>query len=139
MEKSFYIDSNIFIFAYSEDKENGVVCRKILDLIIENKITAFTSTLTFDEIFNKIMRLKDKQTALIVSDLFLNLNNLKFIEVDLNIVSSSLFLLKKYNLGLRDAIHLACAFSKDLKNIITNDKDFDKIEEIKRYDIKNFK
>ena len=139
MEKSFYIDSNIFIFAYSEDKENGVVCRKILDLIIENKITAFTSTLTFDEIFNKIMRLKDKQTALIVSDLFLNLNNLKFIEVDLNIVSSSLFLLKKYNLGPRDAIHLACAFSKDLKNIITNDKDFDKIEEIKRYDIKNFK
>ena len=139
MEKSFYIDSNIFIFAYSEDKENGVVCRKILDLIIENKITAFTSTLTFDEIFNKIMRLKDKQTALIVSDLFLNLNNLRFIEVDLNIVSSSLFLLKKYNLGPRDAIHLACAFSKDLKNIITNDKDFDKIEEIKRYDIKNFK
>ena len=139
MEKSFYIDSNIFIFAYSEDKENGVVCRKILDLIIENKITAFTSTLTFDEIFNKIMRLKDKQTALIVSDLFLNLNNLKFIEVDLNIVSSSLFLLKKYNLGLRDAIHLACAFSKDLKNIITNDKDFDKIEEIKRHDIKEFR
>jgi len=139
MEKSFYIDSNIFIFAYSEDKENGVICRKILDLIIENKITAFTSTLTFDEIFNKIMRLKDKQTALIVSDLFLNLNNLKFIEVDLNIVSSSLSLLKKYNLGPRDAIHLACAFSKDLKNIITNDKDFDKIEEIKRYDIKNFK
>jgi len=139
MEKSFYIDSNIFIFAYSEDKENGVVCRKILDLIIENKITAFTSTLTFDEIFNKIMRLKDKQTALIVSDLFLNLNNLRFIEVDLNIVSSSLFLLKKYNLGLRDAIHLACAFSKDLKNIITNDKDFDKIEEIKRHDIKEFR
>ena len=139
MEKSFYIDSNIFIFAYSEDKENGVICRKILDLIIENKITAFTSTLTFDEIFNKIMRLKDKQTALIVSDLFLNLNNLKFIEVDLNIVSSSLFLLKKYNLGPRDAIHLACAFSKDLKNIITNDKDFDKIEEIKRHDIKEFR
>ena len=139
MEKSFYIDSNIFIFAYSEDKENGVICRKILDLIIENKITAFTSTLTFDEIFNKIMRLKDKQTALIVSDLFLNLNNLKFIEVDLNIVSSSLFLLKKYNLGLRDAIHLACAFSKDLKNIITNDKEFDKIEEIKRHDIKEFR
>src|SRR3989344_5932012 len=139
MEKSFYIDSNVFIFAYSDNKENGVACRKILDLIIKNKINAFTSTLTFDEIFNKIMKLKDRQTALMVSNLFLNLNNLKFIEVDLNIINSSLLLLKKYNLGPRDAIHLACAFSKELKNIITNDKDFDEIEDIKRHDIKEFR
>ncbi|MEK6932598.1 MAG: type II toxin-antitoxin system VapC family toxin [Nanoarchaeota archaeon] len=139
MEKSFYIDSNVFIFAYTDDKENGVVCRKILDLIIENKIEAFTSTLTFDEIFNKITKLKDKNTALIVSDLFLNLNNLKFIEVSLAIINDSLSLLKQYNLGPRDSIHLACALYKNISKIITNDKDFDKIKEIKRFDIKDFK
>ena len=139
MEKSFYIDSNVFIFAYTDDKENGVVCRKILNLIIENKIEAFTSTLTFDEIFNKITKLKDKNTALIVSDLFLNLNNLKFIEVSLAIINDSLSLLKQYNLGPRDSIHLACALYKNISKIITNDKDFDKIKEIKRFDIKDFK
>lgn len=139
MEKSFYVDSNIFIFAYSDEKENGIICRKILNLIIEEKISVFTSVLTFDEVFNKIMKLKDKETALVASKLFLNIQNLNFIDINWNTINSSLFLLKDYNLGPRDSIHLACALSKNLKNIITNDKDFDKIKEIKRFDIKDFK
>ena len=139
MEKSFYVDSNIFIFAYSDEKENGIICRKILNLIVEEKINVFTSVLTFDEVFNKIMKLKDKETALVASKLFLNLQNLNFIDVNWNTINSSLLLLKDYNLGPRDSIHLACALSKNLKNIITNDKDFDKIKEIKRFDINDFK
>ena len=134
MEKGFYIDSNVFIFAYTEDKENGIVCRKILDLIIGGEINAFTSTLTFDEIFNKITKLKDKNTALMVSELFLNINNLNFIGVDLNIINNSLSLLRLYNLGPRDAIHLASMRIKNIKTIISSDPDFDKIKGIKRLD-----
>ena len=137
MEKSFYLDSNIFIFAYCDDKKDGAICRNIVELATNNKIKIFTSTLTFDEIFNKITKLKDKKFALIVSKLFLNLKNLNFINADLEIINYSHSLLEKYDLGPRDAIHLACALSKGINNIISNDKDFDKISEIKRFDIKD--
>src|SRR3989344_9234003 len=108
MEKSFYLDSNIFIFAYCDDKKDGAICRNIVELATNNKIKIFTSTLTFDEIFNKITKLKDKKFALIVSKLFLNLKNLNFINADLEIINYSHSLLEKYDLGPRDAIHLAC-------------------------------
>ena len=137
MEKSFYLDSNIFIFAYCDDKKDGAICRNIVELATNNKIKIFTSTLTFDEVFNKITKLKDKKFALIVSKLFLNLKNLNFINADLEIINYSHSLLEKYDLGPRDAIHLACALSKGINNIISNDKDFDKIPEIKRFDIKD--
>ena len=139
MEKSFYIDANVFIFAYANDEEIGSECRKIIDLIANGKIYAFTSVLTFDEFFYQIKKLKGKEKALIAASLFLNLNNLSFIEVNLNIINQSLFLLKEYDLDPRDAIHLACALHKEINNFISNDNDFDKIKEIKRFDISHFK
>jgi len=138
MEKSFYIDSNVFIFAYSDDKEVGKTCRKIISMIINKKIKAFTSVLTFDEIFYKIKKLKDRETALIVGELFLNLKNLTFVELDLDVLNYSLNLLKESNLEPRDSIHASSALSNNVSNVITNDKDFDKIKDIKRYDIKHF-
>ena len=138
-EKEFYIDANIFIFAYSDDKENGIICRGIMDMIIDNKIKAFTSVLTFDEIFYKIKKLKDKETALMTTKLFLNLKNLNFIDVNLNILAYTYSTLKNYNLNPRDAIHLSCALSHNIKNIISDDEDFDNIKEIKRFKLNDFK
>ncbi len=138
MEKSLYIDANIFIFAYGNDEKLGNTCRGIIDLIINGRIIAFTSVLTFDEFFYQIKKLKGYEKALFASHLLLNLKNLNFINVDLEIINYSYSLLGKYKLEPRDAIHLACALSKDIKNIATNDKDFDKIPEIKRFDIKDF-
>ena len=138
MEKSFYIDANIFIFAYGNDEGLGNDCRKIIDLILKNEIIAFTSTLTFDEFFYQIKKLKGKENALIAASLFLNIGSLNFIGVDVNIINHSLSLLKENNLDPRDAIHLSCALSKNVNNFITNDKDFDKIKEIKRFDINHF-
>lgn len=139
MEKSFYLDANIFIFAYGNDEEIGNECRKVIDLLINNKMSGFTSVLTFDEFFYQIKKLKGKEKALIAAASFLNLDHLNFIDVNLNIINQSMSLLKEYNLDPRDSIHLACALSKDVKNFISNDKDFDKVKEIKRFDINDFK
>jgi len=139
MEKSFYVDANIFIFAYSDDKEKGILCRKLLEMAINNKICLYTSVLTFDEIFYKIKQLKDKETALLSVKSMLGLKNLIFIAVNFDTINWSYSLLKEYNLNPRDAIHLACALSYNLKGLISNDKDFDNIKEIKRLDIKDFR
>ncbi len=137
MEKGFYLDANIFVFAYCNDDQFGIKSREILNLVINNKIMAYTSVLTFDEMFYQVKKLKGYEKALVASDSFINLRNLKFISIDLTIINYSYSLLKRYNLGPRDAIHLACALSYDLRQIITNDKDFDKVVEIKRFDIKD--
>ena len=75
MEKSFYVDANIFIFAYGNDENIGERCRKIINLVIERKIIVFTSVLTFDEFFYQIKKLKGYENALLASNLFLNLKN----------------------------------------------------------------
>lgn len=139
MEKSFYIDSNIFIFAYSDDKDNGVSSRKLLEMLVNNKISAYTSVLTFDEVFYKIKQLKDREMALIVAQSILNLRNLRFVAVNLDILNWSYSLLKNYtSLNPRDSIHLACALSCNIKNFISNDHDFNAIKEVKRIDINDF-
>ncbi len=139
MEKSFYIDANVFIFAYCNDELLGTKCREIINLIVNNKIKAFTSVLTFDEFFYQVKKIKGYESALSSAELFLNLRNLNFVDVNINMINYSYSLLKIYSLNPRDAIHLACALSENVSNIISNDKDFDKIKEIKRLDIKDFK
>ena len=130
-EETYYIDSNVFIFAYNDDEKLGELSRQILNLIINNKINAFTSILTFDELFYQVKRLKGRENALLSSKLFLNLKNLNFIDVNLNILANSYSILKNYNLNPRDAIHLSCALFRNIKNIITDDEDFNNIKDIK--------
>ena len=132
MEKKCYIDSNVFIFAYCSNDKEGDSCRSVIKKIINNEISAFTSTLTFDELFYKAFKLKNKETALLISDMFLNLNNVSFISVDYNIISLANSLLIKHNMLPRDAIHLACCLNNKTNVIISTDKDFDGIKDIKR-------
>ncbi len=132
MEKKYYIDSNVFIFAYCYDNKDGDYCRNIIKKIINNEIQAFTSSLTFDELFYKTFKLKDRKTALLVADLFLNLKNINFISVDYNIMCLTNSLLIKHSIGPRDAIHLACCLNNKINIIISTDKDFDEIKEVKR-------
>ncbi len=135
MEKNLYIDANVFIFAYIDEGIIGIKCRKIIERIIENKIMAFTSVLSFDEVFYKVKKVKDKETALLATKAFLNMKNLEFIDVDMNVIWKSQELIGSYNLNPREAIHIACALTKGLRNILTNDKDFNKVKEIRMIDI----
>src|SRR3989344_1985636 len=63
---------------------------------------------------------------------FLKFPNLSFIELNQSVANKAQEMISKYNLGPRDAFHIASALSKDVKEIISDDSDFDKVNEIKR-------
>lgn len=127
-----YLDSNVFIFAALNNDKLGDICRKIIENA-EN-IETYTCALTFDEVFWKIKKNKGKSSAVEASELFIN-SSIKFISVDYDVIKTSLELMKKYDIDPRDAIHAASAISKGIKIIVSEDSDFDKLEELKRKSI----
>lgn len=58
--------------------------------------------------------------------------NLRILGVDEEIVKYAQNLIEKYNLKPRDAIHAASAIKNGAKEIITNDNDFDIVNELER-------
>jgi len=127
-----YIDSNIFINAFIYEGVKAEKCRRIVSDVVQGKIKGVTSVLTWDEIVYSIKKLLDAENAEISGNKFLNAPKLVLAPADRNVVLKSQYLLAKYNLLPRDAIHAATAILNDCDKIISDDSDFDNIKEIKR-------
>lgn len=127
-----YLDTNVFIYPVLGKDAIADYYRKIIHGVVAGKIQACTSVLTWDEIVYALMKNKGKEIALIQAEKFLKLPNLYFIETSPSIIFKAHQLMKKYEINPRDAIHLATALSCKSNEIISEDKVFDKIKEIKR-------
>lgn len=127
-----YIDSNLFIYAALYSDERGEKARNFIKKVRKGDREAVTSALTFDEVFWKVRKEKDFESALEIGKSFLEMENLTFVEVDDNILRKAYNLIKKYKLDPRDAIHMACALKKGSNTIISEDEDFDRIKKINR-------
>jgi len=130
-----YLDSNIFIYATLNMKPGAIECIKVLENVVNKRIDACTSVLTWDEFFHSIRKNLGSSYAISESEKFLKFLNLKFISADTNTITLAQQLIKKYNLKPRDAIHAATAIINKCDSIISDDPDFDKIKEIKRLKI----
>ena len=130
-----YIDSNVFIYPVLYSEEEGPKTRKALDIlrrIAKGELSAYTSTITWDEIIWVVRRTMGKSEELNQGQKLLGFLNLKFISVDENILSQAQGLMSKYNLRPHDSIHVASAIDKKIYNVISDDKDLDQVKEIKR-------
>ncbi|MBS3155666.1 type II toxin-antitoxin system VapC family toxin [Candidatus Woesearchaeota archaeon] len=134
-----YIDSNIFVFAAVSDEKEGLKARQVLEYLAEKNVKIYTSVLTFDEFSYKLLKNRKKEDAVNAISAFFNLKGIIFIDVSRNIIWDAFEIIKNYNLEPRDAIHLACALSRNLKIMISEDADFDKIKEIKRLSLSKIK
>jgi uncharacterized protein len=130
-----YIDSNVFLYPilYSEKEEPKVKRAKEVLLSIETgELSAFTSTLTWDEVVWIVRKTMGKNEAMNQGQKLLGFLNLNFIPADENILCQAQALMTKYNLNPRDAIHVASALDRKLKVIISDDEDPDRVKELKR-------
>ncbi|MCD6092444.1 MAG: type II toxin-antitoxin system VapC family toxin [Candidatus Aenigmarchaeota archaeon] len=128
----FYIDSNLFIYASLDRGILGEQSRKIIDLLNRGKIKGITSSLTLDEVIWIVWKEKDRELGIKAGKEIFAIANLDIINVSKKTISSAIELMGKYNLKPRDAIHLSAAIEHGVFTIISEDEDFDKIEEIER-------
>jgi len=127
-----YLDANVFIYPVIDNDKRADFYRKIIYDVVSGKIQACTSVLTWDEVIHYLIKEKGKSFALTQSEKFLKLPKLYFIETSSSIIFKAHQLMKMYEVNPRDAIHVATALSCKSDKIITEDKGFDKIKEIKR-------
>ncbi len=129
-----YIDSNVFIFAALPGSKKEEKARAILSQIANGQLMAATSALVIDEFVWMVWKeTKNRDFAIGLALNLLELKNLKFIVNDQFISKRALLLMKKYpHLKPRDGMHMAAALASGSKIIISDDADFDNLEEIKR-------
>lgn len=126
-----YIDSNIFIFAATDDGELGQNCRKIIELINEQKITGVASYLVVDEVVWVLKKIVGKDDAIKIIKAMLSMP-VKWIEIDRSIIIKMMEIYKETTLDPRDTIHVSSMKEVGLSIIVSEDGDFDKVEGIER-------
>lgn len=126
-----FVDSNIFIYAFTEGKFSER-CRKFLstneDIVI--------NTLVLHEIYNGITKItREKQYAIKVSKSIMKRENINIINFDNNLFFETIKRLQRINLSFNDVCHYTTAILTECSDIISYDKHFDNENfEIKRYE-----
>ena len=127
-----YIDASVFVFAALNTENAGDRARSLLRDVQTGKVEATSSALTFDELVWAVKRNRTSEDAIASGEAFLNMPRLRLVDVDGNILARALVLMRKYRLDPRDSIHAASALTEGAELIISTDKHFDKIREIRR-------
>jgi predicted nucleic acid-binding protein len=126
-----YLDANVFVYAAINTEEAGKKARALLQKIQQGEERAATSALTFDEVFWSIKK-RAPELALGICQAMLAFPNLDIVAVDKELAQSALKIINEYNLAPRDAIHAAAAMAQKTEWIISTDRHFDKLKELKR-------
>ena len=132
-----YVDSNVFLYPIVyrlETVEEAKGSKDFLLKISEGSVEACTATITWDEIVWVIRRIFGLKSSIELGRKFLEFPNLKFLSVKRSVILRAQRLMEKYKIKPRDAIHAATALENNIETIVSYDRDFDKLEEIKRLD-----
>ncbi len=131
----YYVDTNVFVYPliYSESRDRrALYARNILTRIASGELKAATSSLTWDEFTWVILKTLGAQISIEKGREFLSFPNLRILRVDIEVLKKAQVMIERYGVKPRDAIHAACAIANDIREIVSDDKDFDQIKELKR-------
>ena len=133
-----YIDSNVFFYAKILDRQYGGACAEILNKIEKDELRAATSTLVIVELANALSKYGLSDEVKDVVDAIFSLN-MSIFEVDPLDVRTAANVYDEFRISPYDCVHIAIMKRASIREIISADKDFDKITWIRRLDPKNFK
>ena len=150
-----YIDANIFIYDATGHPNYGEKCKEFLRRVERKELKGITSTLTINEVLHRltIIELAEKEdvkprevirliketpsvlTKASNSFTFIEkmreLTNLDFATYTREIAFLAETVAKKYFLLSNDATHVATMKTRGIRDIATNDPDFERAEGIK--------
>ncbi len=133
---TYYIDSNVFIYASSRNDALGQAARRLLQAIQVGTFRGVTSCLTLDEVMYVLKKILPTN-LLVAGEQILNLD-IKFLSVDKHLLYAMLSLMEQHSLQPRDALHLATMYANNISLIVSEDKDFDTLPSVERLSVLSF-
>jgi len=109
--------------------------KKSKDLLLKialGKIEGYTSSITWDEVSWTVRKIFGINPSLNEGKKFLSFPNLRLLGIKKTTVFKAQEIVEKYKVRPRDALHSAAALENKIATIVSYDKDFDIINEIKR-------
>jgi hypothetical protein len=138
--KSIYVDSNIFISPLIYERSSQAVnSKRILSAVEKGQVTAYTSTLTWDEVVWVVRRVLGRADSIQAGEKLAAYPNLRYIPASEEVIRSAQRLSSEYNIAPRDAIHVTSAIHKSVDALVSDDSDLDVVREIKRESSASFK
>ncbi|MBS7611566.1 type II toxin-antitoxin system VapC family toxin [Candidatus Bathyarchaeota archaeon] len=131
----FYIDSNIFLYLVIYDESSVAEAKRARDFLLKialREIDAYTSTLTWGEVTWIIRRIFGVGFSIIEEKRLLSFPNLKFLGMRKTTILKAQEVMEKYKLRPRDAIHVSVVLENKISTLVSFDRDFDLISEIRR-------
>ncbi len=133
------LDSSCFIYQIEENQKYVELTKAIFEeLLPQNKLKAFASTLIITEILTKPYHHNRQDLVHDYKDLILNLPNFSTFAPEERICDDAALIRAKYNFRTPDAIHLATAIVEGATVIVGNDKKWKKVKEIKTIVLEDF-
>jgi len=131
--RSIYIDSNIFISpVIYESSPETTGSKRILSAVEKGEVTAYTSTLTWDEVVWVVRRVLGRADSIQAGEKLAAYPNLRFVPTSEEVIRSAQRLLSEYNIAPRDAIHVTSAITREVDSFVSDDSDLDVVGEIRR-------
>jgi predicted nucleic acid-binding protein len=136
-KERYYVDSNVFFYAKIMDRNYGPSCAEVIKSIHGGRILAATSTLVALEVANALRKFGLSREVRDTVDSIFSLR-IQFTSLEQSDLRNAINTFHKYLISPYDCAHLAMMKRLGAQVIISADKDFDKVAEIKRRNPKSF-
>lgn len=135
----YFIDTSIFMYAAGKNHPLKKPCVKILESLAHGKIEGISDCEVIQEILYRYSRIGKRDSGIKLSqEVMKSMPSLLPIEKEDVWLAGNL--LESYpSIEARDAIPMGIMLNRNLHLIISADKHFDQIQEIKRIDPQSFK
>ena len=130
-----FIDTNIPMYAAGTPHPLREPARRVILAIANDEIDAWMDAEVFQEILYRYIHIGKRAVGFQIFDHFYELMRERILPVDAEDLMRSRKFAERYpHLSPRDLIHLAVMVRHHLLEIVTTDKGFDQVQEVRRVD-----
>ena len=130
-----FIDTNVPMYAAGKLHPLKEPCQRVVLAVAKGELNAVTDTEVFQEILYRYLHIGEREKGFQVFDYFYRIMAGNVLPVEEEDIWEARQLAERTDhLSLRDLFHLAVMFHHNITRIVTADKGFDSIPEIRRID-----
>lgn len=128
------LDSNVPMYAAGREHAYRRPCQRILERVLADDLSALTDVQVHQEILHRYLSLGLSEQALQVSEDFQTVVP-AILPVTVDDIARSRELSRQYpGLPARDLVHVAIMLNNRIRHIVSADRHFDRVAEIRRID-----